>query len=48
MDGNHIESKSKLKTAAKLNRLYDEIKPFADMPEPPGPHRPFPWSGDCF
>ena len=43
----HIESKSKLKTAAKLNRLYDEIKPYADMPEPPGPRRPFPWSGDC-
>jgi len=43
----HIESKSKLKTAAKLNRLYEEIKPFADMPEPPGPRRPFPWSGDC-
>ena len=43
----HIESRSKLKTAAKLNRLYDEIKPFADMPEPPGPHRTFPWSGDC-
>ena len=43
----HIESISKLKTAAKLNRLYDEIKPFADMPEPPGPRRPFPWSGDC-
>jgi len=43
----HIESRSKLKTAAKLNRLYDEIKPFADLPEPPGPHRPFPWSGTC-
>jgi methyltransferase (TIGR00027 family) len=43
----HIESKSKLKTAAQLNRLYDEIKPFADLPEPPGPRRPFPWSGDC-
>ena len=42
-----IESRSKLKVAAKLNRLYDEIKPFADMPEPPGTHRPFPWSGDC-
>lgn len=42
-----VESRSKLKTADKLNRLYDEIKPFADMPEPPGPHRPFPWSGDC-
>lgn len=43
----HVESRSKLKTAAKLNRLYDEIKPFADMPEPPGPHRPFPWTGVC-
>ena len=42
-----IESKSKLKTAAKLNRLYEEIKLFADLPEPPGPHRPFPWSGTC-
>ena len=42
-----IESKSKLKTAGKLNRLYDELKPYADMPEPPGPNRPFPWSGDC-
>lgn len=43
----HVESRSKLKTAAKLNRLYDEIKPFADIPEPPGPHRPFPWTGVC-
>ena len=43
----HIESRSKLKIAAKLNRLYDELKAYADMPEPPGPHRPFPWSGDC-
>ena len=43
----HIESRSKLKTAAKLNRLDDELKAYADMPEPPGPHRPFPWSGDC-
>ena len=42
-----IESRSKLKIAAKLNRLYDELKPYADMPEPPGPRRPFPWSGDC-
>ncbi|HEY5772004.1 MAG TPA: SAM-dependent methyltransferase [Chitinophagaceae bacterium] len=42
-----IESRSKLKTAAKLNRLYDEIKPFAEIPEPPGTHRLFPWSGDC-
>jgi len=43
----HIESKSKLKIAAKLNRLYDELKAYADMPELPGPRRPFPWSGDC-
>ena len=43
----HIESRSKLKTAAKINRLDDELKAYADMPEPPGPHRPFPWSGDC-
>ena len=43
----NIESRSKLKTAAKLNRLYDELKAFADSPEPPGPHRPFPWAGDC-
>lgn len=43
----HIESKSNLKTAANLNRLYDELKAYAEMPEPPGPHRPFPWSGVC-
>ena len=43
----HIESRSKLKIAANLNRLDDELKTYADMPEPPGPHRPFPWSGDC-
>ena len=43
----HIESKSNLKTAANLNRLYEELKTYADMPEPPGPHRPFPWSGVC-
>lgn len=43
----HIESRSKLKTAAKLNRIYDEIKAFAEIPEPPGPYRSFPWSGDC-
>lgn len=42
-----IESKSNLKTAASLNRLYDELKAYADMPEPPGPYRPFPWSGVC-
>ena len=43
----HIESRSKFKTAAKLNRLSDELKPYADAPEPPGPRRPFPWSGLC-
>ena len=43
----HIESKSNLKTAASLNRLYDELKAYAEMPEPPGPNRPFPWSGVC-
>ena len=43
----HIESKSALKTAAKLDRLYDEIKLFANQAEPPGPQRPFPWSGVC-
>ncbi len=43
----HIESKSNLKAAANLNRLNDELKAYAEMPEPPGPHRPFPWSGVC-
>jgi len=43
----HIESKSKLKTAGMLNRLDDEMKAYADYPEPPGPRRPFPWAGDC-
>ncbi|HEX6845708.1 MAG TPA: SAM-dependent methyltransferase [Chitinophagaceae bacterium] len=42
-----IETRSKLKTAAKLNRLTGETKTYAEMPEPPGPYRPFPWSGDC-
>jgi len=43
----HVESKSKLKTALALNRLSGDIKTFAEMPEPPGPKRPFPWSGVC-
>jgi len=43
----HIESKSKLKTAGMLNRRDDEMKAYADYPEPPGPRRPFPWAGDC-
>ena len=44
---NPIECKSQLKTAAKLNRLSNEMMDYASMPEPPGPHRPFPWSGVC-
>ena len=43
----HLESRSKLKTAAVLNRLSAEMKAYADMPEPPGPQRNFPWSGVC-
>jgi hypothetical protein len=31
MDGGILNQDPKLKTAAKLNRLYDEIKPFADI-----------------
>jgi methyltransferase (TIGR00027 family) len=42
-----IESKSLLPTALKLNRLPEEFKPYAEMGEPPGPPRPFPWSGVC-
>ena len=42
-----VESKSNLKTAAQLNRLDVDLKAFAEMPEPPGPNRPFPWSGVC-
>jgi len=42
-----IESKSLLPTALKLNRLSDELKSYAEMGEPPGPPRPFPWSGVC-
>ena len=43
----HLESKSKLKTAGVLNRLSGDLKAYADMPEPPGPRRNFPWSGVC-
>ena len=43
----HLESKSKLQTALGLNRLSGELKTFAQMSEPPGPKRPFPWSGVC-
>jgi len=44
---NHIESKSLLPTALNLNRLPEEFKSYAEMGEPPGPPRPFPWSGVC-
>jgi methyltransferase (TIGR00027 family) len=42
-----LESKSKLKTAAALNRLSDEMLVFAAYPEPEGPRGDFPWSGVC-
>jgi len=43
----NLESKSKLKTAAKLNRLNEEMMKYAAMPEPEGPRRQFPWTGVC-
>lgn len=43
----HLESRSKLKTAALLNRLSPEMLAFAEYPEPPGPKGEFPWSGVC-
>jgi methyltransferase (TIGR00027 family) len=43
----HLESKSKLKTAAALNRLNDEMKGYAAYPEPEGPKGDYPWSGVC-
>ena len=42
-----IESKSLLPTALKLNRLPEEFKSYAEMGEPAGPPRQFPWSGVC-
>ena len=42
-----VESHSMIQTAGRLNRLSPELKAFADMPEPPGPVRDFPWSGAC-
>ena len=42
-----VESKSLLPTALKLNRLPEELKSYAELGEPPGPPRPFPWSGVC-
>jgi len=42
-----LESKSKLKTAATLHRLSDEMMAFANYPEPEGPKGDFPWTGAC-
>ena len=42
-----IESRSKFKTAASLNRLNEQMMTYAAYPEPPGPRRNFPWSGVC-
>ncbi len=42
-----LESGSKLKTAAQLNRLSEEMKVFAAYPEPEGPKGDHPWSGVC-
>ena len=42
-----LESKSKLKTAAGLKRLSDEMMAFAAYPEPEGPKGDFPWTGAC-
>jgi methyltransferase (TIGR00027 family) len=43
----NLESKSKLKTAATLNRLNEEMKNYAAIPEPEGPKGAYPWSGVC-
>lgn len=43
----NIESRSKLKTAAAINRLDAEMLKFAAIPEPEGPKGQFPWSGVC-
>ncbi|HMG69439.1 MAG TPA: SAM-dependent methyltransferase [Chitinophagaceae bacterium] len=43
----NIESRSKLKTAAAINRLDEEMLKFAAIPEPEGPKGQFPWSGAC-
>jgi len=43
----HITSHSRMKVAAALERLPDEIMPYAAMPEPEGPVRSFPWAGVC-
>ena len=42
-----LESRSKLKTAAALNRLSAEMMVIAAYPEPEGPKGDFPWTGAC-
>jgi len=42
-----LESKSKLKTAAVLNRVPDNLLAFAALPEPEGPKGEYPWTGVC-
>jgi O-methyltransferase involved in polyketide biosynthesis len=42
-----VDSRSKLKTAAILNRLSPEMMAYAALPEPKGPRGAFPWSGVC-
>ena len=45
---NLLESKSCLKAAAQLDRLSGQnLKEFAQVPEPAGPKGAFPWSGVC-
>jgi methyltransferase (TIGR00027 family) len=42
-----LESRSKLKTAAMLKRLSDEMMAYAAYSEPEGPKGDFPWTGAC-
>ena len=43
-----LESKSCLKAASQLHRFaIQELKEFAQIPEPNGPKEAFPWSGVC-
>lgn len=42
-----IESRSRLKTAATLNRVPLHMQEFAAYPEPEGPKGDMPWSGTC-
>jgi len=42
-----LESKSFLKTAAKLKRLSEEMMQYAAFPEPEGPKGTIPWAGVC-